>query len=120
MKKIALRRVIVLLVSALFILSLPLAALAHDPQRVDVYYDNNTKTLSVKITHPSNNADKHFVKEVTVKKNGAVVQQVAYMKQAGNVFTYSYILTATPADTFEVTAVCNIHGSKTVKYSPGV
>jgi len=120
MKKMALGRVVVFFVSALFVFSLPLAALAHEPQKVEVYYDSNTQTLLVKITHPSNNPDRHFVKEVTVKKNGAVVQQAAYTKQAGDVFTYSYKMTATPADTFEVTAVCSIHGSKTTKYTPGV
>ena len=120
MKKMALGRVAVILVSALFVLSLSLTAFAHEPQKVDVFYNFNTKTLSVKITHPSNNPDKHFVKEVTVKKNGVVVQQAAYTKQAGDVFTYSYQMSATPADTFEVTAVCSIHGSKTTKYTPGV
>jgi len=120
MKKMALGRVVVILVSALFVLGLPLTVSAHDPQKMDVFYDFSTQTLVVKISHPSNTPDKHFVKEVVVKKNGAVVQRAAYTKQDGDVFTYTYKMVATAADTIEVTAVCSIRGSKTVKYSPGV
>jgi desulfoferrodoxin (superoxide reductase-like protein) len=120
MKKTALGRVLVFLVSVFFVLSLPHMALAHSPQNVDVFYDLKTKTLIVKITHPSNNPDKHYVKEVVVKKNGAVVQRGAYNKQDGDVFTYTYKVQATAEDVFEVTAVCSIQGSKTVKYQAGV
>jgi hypothetical protein len=76
MKKTALARFLVILVSALFALSLPHLVLAHSPEKVDVYYDFKSQSLIVKITHPSNNPDRHFVKEVEVKKNGQVVQQV--------------------------------------------
>ena len=120
MKKMALGRALVILVSALFILSLLLAASAHDPQNMDVFYDFSTQTLVVKITHPSNNPDKHYVKEVVVKKNGAVVQRGSYTKQDGDVFTYTYKVQATAEDVFEVTAICSIQGSKTVKYQAGV
>ncbi len=120
MKKMALGRALVILVSALFILGLPLAAMAHDPERVDVFYDFNTKSLVVKITHPSNNPDKHYVKEVVVKKNGAVVQRASYTKQVGDVFTYTYKMQATAEDVIEVTVACSIRGSKTVKYQAGV
>jgi hypothetical protein len=120
MKKMALGRALVILVSALFIFSLPLAASANSPQNVDVSYDFSTQTLVVKITHPSNHPDKHFIKEVVVKKNGAVVQRGVYTKQDGDVFTYTYKMAATAADTIEVTANCSIQGSKTVKYIPGV
>jgi desulfoferrodoxin (superoxide reductase-like protein) len=120
MKKMALGRVVVFLVSALFVLSLPHMALANSPQNVDVFYDFTTKTLVVKIIHPSNNPDKHYVKEVVVKKNGAVVQRGSYTKQVGDVFTYTYKMQATAEDVIEVTAICSIQGSKTVKYQPGV
>jgi hypothetical protein len=120
MKKMALGRVLVFLVSVFFVLSLPHMARAHSPQNVDVFYDLKTKTLIVKITHPSNNPDKHYVKEVVVKKNGAVVQRGSYTKQDGDVFTYTYKVQATAEDVFEVTATCSIQGSKTVKYQAGV
>jgi desulfoferrodoxin (superoxide reductase-like protein) len=87
---------------------------------VDVYYDFKSQALVVKITHPSNNPDRHFVKEVEVKKNGQVVQRGVYTKQDGNVFTYTYKMIATGEDVIEVTASCSIHGSKTVKYQAGV
>ncbi|MCK7504898.1 MAG: hypothetical protein MZV70_12965 [Desulfobacterales bacterium] len=61
------------------------------------------QTLVVKITHTSNNPDRHFVKEVVVKKNGQVVQRGEYTKQAGDTFTYTYKMAATGADTIEVT-----------------
>jgi desulfoferrodoxin (superoxide reductase-like protein) len=120
MKKMTLGRVVVFFVVALFILSLPHMALAHNPEKVDVFYDFNTKTLAVKITHISNTPDRHYVKEVTVKKNGQVVQRGTYTKQDGDTFTYTYKMQATAEDVIEVTATCSIHGSKTVKYQAGV
>jgi desulfoferrodoxin (superoxide reductase-like protein) len=120
MKKTAPARYLVILVSALFVLSLPHLVWAHNPEKVEVFYDFKTQTLAVKITHPSNNPDRHFVKEVEVKKNGQVVQRGVYTKQDGNVFTYTYKMKATGEDVFEVTASCSIHGSKTVKYQAGV
>ena len=120
MKNMAPGRLLVILVSALFVLSLPHLALAHNPQSIEVSYDYKTKTLAVKITHTSNNPDRHFVREVEVKKNGHVVQRGVYTKQPGDTFVYTYAVAATGADTFEITAFCNIRGSMTVKYSPGV
>jgi hypothetical protein len=120
MKNMALGRVLAVVVSALFVLSLPHVAFAHSPDKVEVFYDFKAQTLIVKITHPSNNPGRHFIKEVTVKKNGAVVQQTAYNKQDGDVFTYSYKMPVKGEDVIEVTAVCSIQGSKTVKYQAGV
>ncbi len=120
MKKMALLRALVILFSALFIFILPLAALGNDPEKVDVFYNSYTKALTVTITHPSNNPDRHFVKDVVVKKNGAVVQRATYTRQDGDVFTYTYKMLATGQDVIEVTATCSVHGSKTVKYQFGV
>jgi desulfoferrodoxin (superoxide reductase-like protein) len=120
MKKMAPGRVVVFLVSALFVLSLPHLALAHSPQKVDVAYNFQTQTLIVKITHPSNTPDRHYVKEVVVKKNGQVVQRAEYTKQAGDTFTYTYKMEAIGTDTIEVTATCSIHGSTTQTFRPGV
>jgi desulfoferrodoxin (superoxide reductase-like protein) len=120
MKTMAPARLLVILVSALFALSLPHMVLAHSPDKVDVFYDFKSQSLVVKITHPSNNPDRHFVKDVTVKKNGQVVQGGAYTRQNGNVFTYTYRMQATGEDVIEVTVACSIHGSKTVKYQAGV
>ncbi|MCU0584204.1 MAG: hypothetical protein MUE57_10255 [Syntrophales bacterium] len=120
MKKTASARILVILVSALFVLGQPILALAHPPQNVEVGYDQKAQTLTVKITHNSNNPDRHYVKEVEVKKNGQVVQRGVYTKQAGDIFAYSFKVAATGADTFEIAVLCNIHGSRTVKFSPGV
>jgi desulfoferrodoxin (superoxide reductase-like protein) len=120
MKKTAVARFLVILVSALFVISLPCTGLAHNPDRMEVAYDVKAQTLSVKITHPSNNPERHYVKEVIVKKNGQVVARGEYNKQPGDTFVYTFQVAATGADTFEITAVCNIRGSITVKYSPGV
>lgn len=120
MKKTVLGRVVVILVAALFVISLPHGVLAHSPDKVEVNYDFKTQTLAVKITHPSNNPDRHFVKEVVVKKNGQVVQRGAYTRQDGSVFSYTFKMQATGEDVIEVTAACSIHGSKTVKYQAGV
>ncbi|HTZ38839.1 MAG TPA: hypothetical protein VMB77_01685 [Syntrophales bacterium] len=120
MKKMKSSRVLVILCAVFFALGLPLVASANSPEKVDAFYNFNTKTLMVKVTHPTKNADKHFVSEVVVKKNGVVVQRAVYNKQDGDTPTYSYIMPATVDDVFEITATCSIHGSKTVKYQPGV
>lgn len=118
--KVVPTRILAVTVSLLFALGMPLAALAHNPQSIEASYDYKTQTLNVKITHTSNNPDRHFVKEVEIKKNGQVVQRGVYTKQPGDTFVYSYKVAATGADTFEITAYCSIRGSMTVKYSPGV
>jgi hypothetical protein len=120
MKKKAPRRLLTLLVSALFILGLPYMVSANSPEAMRIFYDFKTQTLSVTITHPSKNPGTHFVKEVTVKKNGQLIQRGVYTKQEGDVFTYTYALAATADDTIEVTAVCSVSGSLTKKYRPGV
>ncbi len=120
MKKRNVSCVLVLVFSAVLVFGLLHMAFADSPEKVDAYYDFTTRTLLVKVTHPTKNPDKHFVSEVVIKKNGVVVQRTPYAKQSDDIVTYSYKLPATVDDVFEITASCSIHGSKTVKYQPGV
>jgi thymidine kinase len=83
-------------------------------------YNYKAQILSVEITHPSKSTGTHYVKEVTVKKNGQLVSRGAYTKQEGDVFTYTFPLAATADDVIEVTAICSVGGARTQKYRPGV
>lgn len=87
---------------------------ATPPQDVKVSYDSNSKTLTVTITHETLSQNYHYIKYVAIKKNGAIISNNQYDHQPdANTFTYTYNLPATEGDTLEVTASCNIWGSKT-------
>jgi len=56
----------------------------------------------------------HHVKTVEIKKNNMIVSTTNYDTQPKDVpFTYTYKVEATKGDKLEVTATCNLSGSKT-------
>ena len=87
---------------------------ATAPKSVDLVYDMKTKTLSVTIDHYTLSAGMHHIQYVEIKKNGAAVSKTEYDTQpTDELFTYTYKIPAAKGDTFEVTATCNLWGSKT-------
>ena len=93
----------------------PMTASAHAPKDVQLSYDLASKTLNVTITHASFMPTSHYIKTVEIKKNGAVASTNNYNNQPDkSSFTYTYVLPAAEGDVLEVTAACNIYGSKTV------
>lgn len=107
------------MITALFlslwvILGHPLNAYATPPQDVKISYDYHSHTLKVTITHKTLSQNYHYIKYVEIKKNGAVVSNNKYDNQPDpETFTYTYDLPSVEGDTLEVTASCNIWGSKT-------
>lgn len=112
-------RNLTLIWSLVFILSIflcyPQVSSANPPQEVKLEYDANSQTLSVSITHKSAFPGFHYIKTVEIKKDGKVVSTNTYENQpTPETFTYKYKRPAAEGETFEVTASCNLSGSKTV------
>jgi hypothetical protein len=103
------------LVFVLMIFSLyPQVSYAHAPQDVTLEYDSSAQTLAVTITHKSSFPGFHHIKTVEIKKNSAVISTTNYDTQPKEVpFTYTYKVAAAEGDKLEVTATCNMSGSKT-------
>ena len=108
----------VLLCSALSLGALllqPSPSHATAPSVVEPTYDAAAKSLSVRIRHWSLFDSLHYVKVVDVKVNGTVVLTNKYDSQPGNEYSYRYDVAAAPGDVIEVTAKCNLWGSRTVE-----
>ena len=92
----------------------PQLSYATAPKSVDLVYDMNAQTLSVKIIHDTSAASRHYIKYVEIKKNGTTISKNKYDTQStGSILTYTYNIAAKKGDVFEVTAICNIWGHKT-------
>jgi hypothetical protein len=108
------------LVFLMFYCVYPPLAYANPPQDVKLGYDSNSQTLTVTITHKSSFTGFHYVKFVEIKKNGIAVSASTYDSQPDPVtFAYNYKISAAKGDTLEVTATCNISGSKTATLAVG-
>lgn len=105
-------RQILFLIVMLFCLC-PQLTYAHPPQDVKLSYDAGSQTLTVTITHKTPFPGSHYINNVEIKKNDAVIGTYTYEKQPDpETFTYAYTVPAVSGDTIEVTAGCNIYGSK--------
>jgi hypothetical protein len=103
------------LVFVLMIICLyPQVTYADAPQDVTLEYDSSAQTLAVTITHKSSFPGFHHVKTVEIKKNAAVISTTNYdVQPAKSPYTYTYKVAAAAGDKLEVTATCNLSGSKT-------
>jgi desulfoferrodoxin (superoxide reductase-like protein) len=92
----------------------PQISFADAPKDVTIKYDSASQTLSVAITHKSMFPGMHHIKTVEIKKNNAIVSTTNYDTQPKDVpFTYTYKVDAAQGDKLDVTATCNMSGSKT-------
>jgi desulfoferrodoxin (superoxide reductase-like protein) len=92
----------------------PQASYADAPQDVKLEYDSGAQTLAVTITHKSSFTGFHHIKSVEIKKNSVVISTINYETQPSeSPFTYTYKMAAAESDKLEVTATCNLSGSKT-------
>jgi desulfoferrodoxin (superoxide reductase-like protein) len=70
--------------------------------------------------HESASPSWHYIKKVEIIMNGKSIGVNDYKSQPDkSKFVYSYKVQAVQNDVLEVTATCNIHGSKTVKLTVG-
>ena len=92
----------------------PQLSYATAPKSVDLVYDMNAQTLSVKIDHYTLSAGLHHIESVEIKKNGVTISKTEYDTQpSDSIFTYTYKIPAVKGDVFEVTANCSLWGHKT-------
>lgn len=92
----------------------PVMSWGHGPKDVELTYDTGSRTLSVTIFHAVSNPQKHYIKAVSIIRNGELVTKNEYTGQPDpSSFSYTYTIEAKPGDTLEVTADCNYFGSKT-------
>ncbi|HNY64087.1 MAG TPA: hypothetical protein PKM41_01530 [Deltaproteobacteria bacterium] len=102
-----------LAVSMLCALAFPVPASGHPPKDVSLAFDTQKGVLAVTITHSSFFPSKHYIKDVVISVNGKQVGGTPYTVQpAGDSFTYTYPVQASPGDVISVIATCNIFGSK--------
>ncbi len=105
---------IILFLFFIFCYFYPQPVSAHSPENVQLEYDSYSQVLKVTITHNTSSPDSHYVKKVTIVKNGSVLSTNDYDSQPEkDTFTYSYGVSVEDGDTFEVTAYCSIFGDKT-------
>jgi hypothetical protein len=91
----------------------PSVSYANAPQDVKLEYNALTQNLAVTIIHNSSSSGFHYIKYVEIKKNSVVLSTGKYDSQPDGTFTYNYKVPAMAGDKLEVTATCNLFGSKT-------
>jgi len=92
----------------------PVATYAHGPGDVTLNYDSESQILSVTISHSVSNPQKHYIKKITITKNGKPLETYEYKSQPDpSSFTYTYNVEAKEGDKLKVKAKCNYFGSKT-------
>jgi hypothetical protein len=105
---------LVLLTILLIVFTRPAAANA--PKEVALSYDAAARTLTVQITHPSPAPSMHYVKYVEIKIDGKPLLSEKYTSQpAPATFSYTYPVEPGAGNVLEVTASCNLFGSRTEK-----
>jgi desulfoferrodoxin (superoxide reductase-like protein) len=98
----------------------PITAYANPPKDVTLVYNSASQTLEVTIVHESASPTWHYIKKVEIAKNGKSIGVYEYKSQPDkSTFVYSYTAQGAPDEVLEVTATCNIYGSKTVKLTVG-
>jgi|GEM_PF-701726 len=107
-------RYTVVLFSCVLVLGFSTAS-GHAPDKLDLNYDLESRTLEVSISHQVKDAAKHHVDRVLVELNGnKVIEQSLVAQESLERQTVIYRITdASVGDTLTVTAECNISGRKT-------
>jgi len=88
------------------------AAWAHPPELVTVTFDPETRVVRATITHPVNNAGKHYIFKVDVAVNGVEIIEQKISRQSDPMqekFVFR-IPDIKAGDTITVEAYCNISG----------
>jgi desulfoferrodoxin (superoxide reductase-like protein) len=98
----------------------PITAYANPPKDVTLVYNSASQTLEVTIVHESAFPSWHYIKKVEITVNGKSISVNDYKSQPDKTkYVYSYKVQAVQNDVLEVTATCNIYGSKAVKLTVG-
>jgi hypothetical protein len=107
--------IIYILLGFFIVFSYPTILMAHPPKGLAAEYDIASQRLTVRIDHSSFSPTMHYINKVEIKKNAQPVINQAYKSQPEkNPFEYTYEIPAKVGDILEITASCNIFGSKTI------
>jgi len=88
-------------------------AAATPPSDVILSYNELSSELAVTITHPVVDPTTHYIREVVITVNGKTITDTSYTSQPSqDTFTRTYPVQAKLGDDIEVTATCNLAGSK--------
>jgi hypothetical protein len=109
--------IIVAMLAGCFLIS---PASANPPTEMSLSYNEQSRDLSVVITHPVPDPQVHYIKNVIVSINGKMVNDSQYTRQpTPDIFTYTYPLVTVPGDEIEVTASCVLSGSLSRQFTTG-
>ncbi|MFC1508088.1 hypothetical protein ACFL60_00185 [Candidatus Omnitrophota bacterium] len=105
------RKVILLMLSFLFVLSF-MNAYAHPPSDIKIEYDAETRIVSAVIVHPVSNIEQHFIKKVDVWLNGeeVIVHKISGQDNNHDQSTKYMIPDAKTGDTITIEAYCSMSG----------
>jgi hypothetical protein len=84
---------------------------AHPPSDILLDYDLDSQTLQVTLVHTVSDPTTHYVHRIQITLNGDVTPYEYESQPTDSRFTYQFILPASPGDTVEVKADCNLSGS---------
>jgi hypothetical protein len=80
-------------------------------------YNRTAQELTVTITHGVRDVRTHYIKEISISKNGVPLLMQTYTTQPSPVlFSYTYHISGNDGDKLEVTATCNLYGALTASH----
>lgn len=96
-----------------FIFAVCGSAYAHPPSAINISYDPDAKTLRVFIVHNVSNPEKHYIKQVFVKRNGQEFALQYFSRQENSTGQSASFLVkdVKPGDVLSIQAFCSITGS---------
>lgn len=88
-------------------------AMAHSPSQITLSYDADKKNLHVEMQHVTKNPRKHFIRKLSIAKNGKEIDSRAYVQQTTAAMLIEDIpLEAVTGDVVRIEAICNEAGRK--------
>ena len=100
---------------SIFLLSL--ALFAHGPSSIEIAYNDSFDFIYVKVNHAVPSVTAHYIKSIKLIVNGKDRAELKLAKQSAKDFEEAYFLyKPSEEDTLvEISATCNIFGSKKEK-----
>lgn len=100
----------------LVVLVLPAIMQAHPPKDIAAEFDNETKELTVTISHYVDDPVRHYIDKIVVELNDEeiITQKLKAQVTKGEQKALYMVTDATEGDRISVTAYCSIAGKKKV------
>lgn len=102
-----------------FLLSIfSLFCFAHGPSKIEISFNDSIDLFYVKVFHSVPSPTAHYIKSIKLLVNGVELIEQKFTKQSTKDFEEAYFLFRnSPNDTLiEVSATCNIMGSKKERF----